>query len=196
MKTKIKITTMTFLLMFAGAGILKAQIQSVVPANRPNAPLGYCMDIPDLTQEQTVKLTALNDAHRATMDQLRTAKYNAPDIYARNEADMQMLAEMNSHMLKMEALLTDVQREYFRANYTNGRLGVRAYGGDAGYRNQGVGAGAGAGFGAGGRGYGRGFNAAPAGRGYGRGFNGCPAGRGYGRGGYGPGAGAGYYRYE
>lgn len=185
MKTTVKIATMTLLLIFAGTGITKAQIQRVAPVNRPNAPLGYCMDIPDLTQEQTVKITALNDEHRATMDQLRTEKYNAPDLYARNEADMKMLAEMNSHMLKMEALLTDAQKEYFRANYTQGRTGVRAYGGDPGYRNQGVGVRAGT------RGYGRGFNAPPAGRGYGRGFNARPAGRGYGRGGYGP---AGYYR--
>jgi Spy/CpxP family protein refolding chaperone len=167
MKTKMKIAAMTFLLILGGTAITKAQYGRVAPANRPNAPLGYCMDIPDLTEEQTVKITALNDEHRAAMDQLRTEKYNAPDLYARNEADMKMLAEMNSHMLKMEALMTDTQKEYFRANYTNGRTGVRAYG-DAGYR-------------------GRGAGMRAAGRGYGRGFNARPAGRGYGRGGYGPG---------
>jgi hypothetical protein len=167
MKTKMKITAMMFLLILGGTGITKAQYGRFAQDNRPNAPLGYCMDIPDLTDEQKVKITALNDEHRATMDQLRTDKYNAPDLYARNEAEMKRLAEMNSHMLKMEALLTDTQKEYFRANYTSGRAGVRAYG-DAGYRGRG------AGMQAAGRGCGRGFNARPAGRGYGRG--------GYGRG--------------
>ncbi|MCA1756230.1 MAG: hypothetical protein LC649_02085 [Bacteroidales bacterium] len=167
MKTKMKIAAMTFLLIAGGTGITKAQYGRVAPANRPNAPLGYCMDIPDLTEEQKVKITTLNDEHRATMDQLRTEKYNAPDLYARNEAEMKRLAEMNSHMLKMEALMTDTQKEYFRTNYTSGRAGVRAYG-DAGNR-------------------GRGAGMRAAGRGHGRGFNARPAGRGYGRGGYGPG---------
>jgi Spy/CpxP family protein refolding chaperone len=167
MNTKMRITAMMFLLILGGTGITKAQYGRFAQGNRPNAPLGYCMDIPDLTDEQKVKITALNEEHRATMDQLRTDKYNAPDLYARNEADMKMLAEMNSHMLKLEALMTDTQKEYFRTNYTNGRAGVRAYG-EAGFR-------------------GRGAGMRAAGRGCGRGFNARPAGRGYGRGGYGPG---------
>ena len=167
MKAKMKVTAMMFLLILGGTGITKAQYGRVAPANRPNAPLGYCMDIPDITEDQKVKITALNEEHRSAMDQLRTEKYNAPDLYARNEADMKMLAEMNSHMLKMEALMTDTQKEYFRAYYTNGRAGVRAYG-DAGFR-------------------GRGAGMRAAGRGCGRGFNDRPAGRGYGRGGYGRG---------
>ncbi|MEZ5000754.1 MAG: hypothetical protein R2727_08965 [Bacteroidales bacterium] len=125
MKTGIKITAMTIILLLAGSGITKAQYGRAGQARR-STPQYYCMDIPDLTDTQKAKITALGEAHRKQMDELRQAKYNAPDIYTRNEIDAKMLMAQNEHLKNIELLLTDTQKEYYRNNFANQRPGFRA----------------------------------------------------------------------
>ena len=149
MKTTIKITAIAMILLLAGSGITNAQNRRA-PQARRSAPLNYCMDIPDLTDVQKEKITALKEAHRKMIDDLRQEKYNAPDIYTRNEIDAKMLMTQNEHLKKIEELLTDSQKEYYRSNFTNQRPGFRA-------NRPGRGAaGRGEGYRAGGRGYQRG----------------------------------------
>jgi len=161
MRTTIKLTAIALLLFTAGTGISEAQYGRMA-CNRDAGPLNYCANLPDLTGNQTEKLTALGEEHRKEMDEMRKARTEANDVYERNEIAARMILKQNEHLKSIESLLTDSQKAVFMDRINNGRQGFR---GQA-------------------PGYGRGNGNRP-----GRNDNSMGFGRGNGRGGFNPGPG-------
>ncbi|HCC70992.1 MAG TPA: hypothetical protein DEQ09_07575 [Bacteroidales bacterium] len=180
MKRKIRLIALTALLVFAGTLVSKAQYGRFAVNQYRQQPLGYCLDIPGLDDQQKERILAVNEAHRKKLDELRLKRQTAATFEEMNEIGAAMLLQHNEHIKQVKALLTAEQKEYLNNTYFGmGPRGLRqvpAYGRGAGrgYRNF-----------APGRGYGRGRGrAAYGGRGLG------PGGAGYGLG-YGRG-----YRYD
>jgi hypothetical protein len=165
MKTKIRITTLAIILLVAGSGLSFAQ-PGRAARGLNSRPGNFCMSIPDLTDAQKEKITALGEEHRTQMDEMRKAKFDAADIFERNDIAAKMLKAQNEHLKKVEALLTDSQKEYFANNMLSNQ---RQFAGPGRANRPGQGAR---------------FNRGPAGRGNGY----RAANRGYQRG---PGKGAG-----
>lgn len=155
MKTTVKITAIALLLFVAAAGVTNAQHGRMARAMVPGS--GYnCMNLPDLTDAQVGKITALREAHQNEMDELRQSRIEAEDIYTRNEIAAKMLLKQNEHLKSIESLLTESQKESFNNNITSDRPG---------FRGQRMGPGQSRGYGRGAADYGRGFRG-----GQGRGF--------------------------
>lgn len=176
MKTKIRFIAMAALLIFAGTLVSSAQYGRFNRNMVNQQPLGYCLDIPGLDEQQKQRIMEVNEAHRQKLDELRLKRQTAPTFEEMNEIAAQMLLQHNEHIKQVKALLTEEQKQYLDNTYFGmGPRGLRqapAYG-----------RGAGRGYGnfAPGRGMGRG-RAAYGGYG-GRGLG--PCGAGYGPGGYG-----------
>jgi len=174
MKTKIRFIALAAILIFAGTLAGNAQYGRL-NTNNYRQPLGYCLDIPGLDDQQKQRITEVNEAHRKKLDELRLKRQNAATFEEMNEIGAAMLLQHNDHIKQVKALLTEEQKEYLNNTYFGmGPRGLRqvpAYGRGAGrgYRNFAPGRGMG-------RGRGR---AAYGGRGLG------PCGAGYGPGGYG-----------
>jgi hypothetical protein len=176
MKNKFRITALVALLMFVTTTITNAQYARV--NNRMTYP-GQCLDIPGLTDVQMQKITAINNEHQKTIDNMRTDFYAAGDVITANNIKAKMTLEQNVHLKKISGELDEEQLKYFNANIIAGPAGGRGmatnaagqaggnntagYANTSGYTNT--------------SGYGRG----PCGAGYGRGA-GRSAGRGVGRG--------------
>lgn len=115
MKTTTKITAILIMMLISGMGITMAQNDNGAPVTNNNS-LIFCRNIPDLSDQQKEKISALNKEHFAQMDQIRKERLEAEDIYARNEIGAKMLILQNEHLKKIEALLTDTQKEQFSKN--------------------------------------------------------------------------------
>ncbi len=174
MKSKIRIITLVLILVCSGTLIASAQYGRF-NRNQVRQPLGYCLDIPGLTDQQRERMLEVNEAHRQKLDELRIKRQSAATFEEMNEVGAAMLLQHNEHIKQVKALLTEEQKEYLNNTYFGmGPRGLRtapAYGRGAGrgYRNL-----------APGRGFGRGRGRAAFG---GRGLG--PCGAGYGPGGYG-----------
>ncbi|MBS0011768.1 MAG: hypothetical protein KFF49_10190 [Bacteroidales bacterium] len=174
MKNKIRFVTLAAILVFAGTLVSSAQYGRF-NRNQVSQPLGYCLDIPGLNEQQKQRITEVNEAHARKIDELRLKRQNAETFEEMNEIGAAMLLQHNEHIKQVKALLNEEQKAYLNnTSFGNGPRGLRqapAYGKGAarGHRNV-----------APGRGYGRGRAATGAygGRGLG------PCGAGYGPGGY------------
>jgi hypothetical protein len=178
MKSKIRIIALMTVLVITGTMITSAQYGRY-NGNQLRQPLGYCLDIPGLTDQQKERIIQVNEAHQKKIDELRLQRQSAATFEEMNEIGAAMLLQHNEHIKQVKALLNEEQKEYLNNTYFGmGPRGLRtvpAYGRGAGrdYRNF-----------APGRGYGRGRGRAAFG---GRGLGPCGAG-------YGPGYGYGYQR--
>jgi len=138
-----------------------------------------CQNIPGLSAKQQKKMDELGKAHQKKMDQLRTRFFAEVDPVDASNIKAEMNAENKDHYLKVSALLTPEQQQWFDQS-------CNAYG-NRGNLRQGKGSAYGRGMGRGmgrncGRGMGRGYSSgsgANMGRGMGRG-SGRGSGRGYG----------------
>ncbi|MBN1388605.1 MAG: hypothetical protein JW965_09180 [Bacteroidales bacterium] len=171
MKSKIRIITLMAVLVFTATLISSAQYGRF-NRNQYREPLGYCLDIPGLTDQQKERIIQVNEAHRKKIDELRLKRQSAATFEEMNEIGATMLLEHNEHIKQVKALLNEEQKEYLNSTYFGlGPRGLRtapAYGRGAGrgYYNY-----------APGMGYGRGRGRAAFG---GRGLGPCGAGYGYG----------------
>lgn len=180
MNNKIKFTIIAAFLVFSGVISSSAQYGRF-NANQARQPMGYCLDIPGLDEQQKERIIKVNETHQKKIDELRLKKYSAETIEEWNEIAASVLLQHNEHIKQIKALLTEEQKEYLNNTYFGmGPRGMRSapyYGRGGGRANGNF---------APGRGYGR-----AAGFGRGRGFGGRglgPCGAGYGPG-YGPGYG-------
>ncbi len=180
MKSKIRIIALAAILVFTGTLITSAQYGRF-SRNQIRQPLGYCLDIPGLDEQQKERILAVNEAHRQKTDELRLKRQSAATFEEMNEIGAAMLRQHNEHIKQVKALLTEEQKEYLNSTYFGvGPRGLRsapAYG----------------------RGAGRGYNNFAPGRGMGRGRGRAAfGGRGLGPcgAGYGPGYGYGYWYDE
>ncbi|HDZ40672.1 MAG TPA: hypothetical protein ENH59_03195 [Bacteroidetes bacterium] len=175
MKTRIRFIVMAAMLIFAGTLVSSAQYGRY-NRNQVSPPLGYCLDIPGLDEQQKQRIMEVNEAHRKKLDELRLKRQNAATFEEMNEIGAAMLLQHNEHIKQVKALLNGEQKEYLNNTYFGmGPRGLR--------RAPAYGRGAGRGYGnfVPGRGMGRGRAAV---RSYGgRGLG--PCGAGYGPGGYG-----------
>jgi hypothetical protein len=182
MKTRIRFIAMAAMLIFAGTLVSSAQYGRF-NRNQVTQPLGYCLDIPGLDEQQKERIMEVNEAHRKKLDELRLKRQNAATFEEMNEIGAQMLLQHNEHIKQVKALLNEEQKAYLNNTYFGmGPRGLRqapAYGRGAGrgYGNFAPGRGMGRGRAAMGRG--RAGMGAYGGRGLG------PCGAGYGPGGYG-----------
>jgi len=122
MKSTIKITAISLLLFIAGTGISNGQYGRMA-RNMDRGQMSYCMNIPDLTDTQKEKITALAEEHRKEMDEMRKDRFDESDVYKRNEIAAKMILKRNEHLKSIESLLTDSQKEFFLANVAEGRQG-------------------------------------------------------------------------
>jgi len=161
MKNSLKITTLVALILIATTSITDAQ--NFRRTNNRMTYAGQCLDIPGLTDAQKTQITAINDAHKKTIDQMREEFYATNDLFAANEIKAKMTLEQNNHLEKISKVLTEEQRVYFNENIVAGPAGrgARAY-------NRAPRGGRGFGYGNGG-GRGR-FRADRSGRGRGAGY--------------------------
>ena len=118
----MRITVLSLLLAVAVTGITNAQPGRRGQFMRDNQQ-AFCMNIPDLTDAQKEKITALNAEHREVVDQLRDERFKAEDVYTRNEISSKMLLEQNKHLKNIEALLSDSQKDFFTQNFVSGSRG-------------------------------------------------------------------------
>ena len=98
------------------------------------------MEIPGLTESQKEKITAINETHRTTMDEMRTQLRDAEDILVANELRSKMALERNSHLKEIAALLNKDQKAWFDENIIKdfgGRREMAANRGPRGPRGQG-----------------------------------------------------------
>ncbi len=170
MKNKFRIIAITTVLLFTASFAGNAQYGRY---NRTNIrqPLGYCLDIPGLDEQQKERITEVNEAHQKKIDELRLKRQSAETFEEMNEIGAEMLLQHNEHLKQVKALLTEEQKEYLNNTYFGmGPRGLRqapAYGRGAGrgYGNVAPGRGFGRGMAARGRSGGRGLG--PCGAGYG-----------------------------
>lgn len=75
-----------------------------------------CVDaIPDLTQDQIQKITALENAHKAEIDQLRNSRRSTRDGSMKTDIRQQMLNARDAHRDQVKALLTPEQQKVYEA---------------------------------------------------------------------------------
>jgi len=72
-------------------------------------------DIPDLTQDQIQKITALENAHKAEIDQLRNERRSTRDGSMKTDVRQQMLNARDAHRDQVKALLTPEQQKVYEA---------------------------------------------------------------------------------
>lgn len=173
MKNKMKITALMAVLLFTATSVINAQYY--MRTNNRMSYVGQCLEIPGLTDTQRTQITAINDAHKTSIDAMRDQFYAAQDISTATDIKTKMTEEQNNHLKKITGVLNETQLKYFNENIVAGPAGGRNY---AGGRGNG-------GFGYSGTAPGRGRNSVVGGT-YGRG-----GGRGAGRANYGRGGGRG-----
>ncbi|MDT8402126.1 MAG: hypothetical protein RQ743_10555 [Bacteroidales bacterium] len=100
--------------------------------NQVSQPLGYCLDIPGLDEQQKQRIMEVNDAHRKKLDELRLKRQTAASFEEMNEIGAAMLLQHNEHIKQVKALLNEEQKEYLNNTYFGmGPRGLRqapAYG--------------------------------------------------------------------
>ncbi len=75
-----------------------------------------CVDaLPDLTQDQIQKITALENAHKAEIDQLRNSRRSTRDGSMKTDIRQQMLNARDAHRDQVKALLTPEQQKVYEA---------------------------------------------------------------------------------
>lgn len=110
-------------------------------ANNQQGTSMICLEqLPYLTTEQSEKITALNEAHQAEMQALRTERRSIADFAEKHAVRAEMDELVKNHREDVKALLTDEQivayNQLFRNNaYGNQRMGVA---GKRGANNLGV----------------------------------------------------------
>lgn len=173
MKNRIRFIALAAIMVIAVTTVSNAQYGRFNRNQQASQPMGFCLDIPGLDEQQKERIMEVNEAHRKKLDELRLKRQSAESFEEMNEVGAAMLLQHNEHIRQVKALLNEEQKEYLNNTYFGmGPRGLRsapAYGRGAG------------------RGYG---NYAPAGRGFGRGraaarFGGRgmgPCGAGYGPG--------------
>jgi Spy/CpxP family protein refolding chaperone len=72
-------------------------------------------EIPDLTQDQIQKITALENAHKAEIDQLRNGRRSTRDGSMKTDIRQQMLNARDAHREQVKALLTPEQQKVYEA---------------------------------------------------------------------------------
>jgi len=72
-------------------------------------------DIPDLTPDQIQKITALENAHKAEIDQLRNERRSTRDESMKTGIRQKMLNARDAHRDQVKALLTPEQQKVYEA---------------------------------------------------------------------------------
>ena len=125
MNNKIKTTSLIVLLLFVTVSASNAQNRR---ANSRMSFRGQCMNIPELSDDQKDQISAINEAHRTTLDELREQLWNSEDRIAANEIRSKMILEQNKHLKKVSEVLDKEQLEYYNANViSNVKRGDRSY---------------------------------------------------------------------
>jgi len=70
-------------------------------------------EIPDLTQDQIQKITALENAHQAEMDQLRDQRRSTTDVSMKTDIRQKMINARDAHRDQVKALLTPEQQKIY-----------------------------------------------------------------------------------
>lgn len=144
MKTK-KFTFILIALML-GTTIINAQGRRNF--NRPGYGYGYgpgtCLTVlPDLTEDQQAKISALETAHQEAMAELRVKQRSTFEPIEKNEIRGEMLKKVQAHRKEVKNLLTEEQQKQYdmlhaRANFggrgfaPGGRRGQAGFGGRGG----------------------------------------------------------------
>lgn len=75
-----------------------------------------CINVlPDLTQDQIQKITALETAHKAEIDQLRNSRRSTRDGSMKTDIRQQMIDARDTHRDQVKALLTPEQQKVYDA---------------------------------------------------------------------------------
>jgi hypothetical protein len=75
-----------------------------------------CINVlPDLTQDQIQKITALETAHKAEIDQLRNSRRSTRDGSMKTDIRQQMIDARDAHRDQVKALLTPEQQQVYDA---------------------------------------------------------------------------------
>ena len=86
--------------------------------NNQNAP---CLNlISGLTEEQSAKITQLNEKHQEAMDELRTERRSTIDAIEKNEIRGEMLKKVKAHREEVKSLLTEEQQKQYDQLYARG----------------------------------------------------------------------------
>ncbi len=72
-------------------------------------------EIPDLTQDQIQKITALETAHKAEIDQLRNSRRSTRDGSMKTDIRQKMIDARDAHRDQVKALLTREQQKVYDA---------------------------------------------------------------------------------
>jgi hypothetical protein len=79
-------------------------------------------EIPDLTQDQIQKITALENAHKAEIDQLRNSRRSTRDESIKTDIRQKMIDARDAHRDQVKAILTPEQQKIFETlSGNNGR---------------------------------------------------------------------------
>ena len=82
-----------------------------------------CINVlPDLTQDQIQKITALETAHKAEIDQLRNSRRSTRDESIKTDIRQKMIDVRDAHRDQVKAILTPEQQKIFETlSGNNGR---------------------------------------------------------------------------
>jgi Spy/CpxP family protein refolding chaperone len=138
-KVNVIFSTTLMLLVFMAMGTLSFAQGGNGNGRGQNAD-GFCMNIPDLTQEQQDKIEAMRTTHQKTMlanrNQLNVKKAQLEQLMTADKPDAaainKMIDEMSviktemqkkkaEHRLAVRGLLTDAQRVYFDSHRGGGK---------------------------------------------------------------------------
>ena len=86
--------------------------------NNQNAP---CLNlISGLTEEQSTKITQLNEKHQEAMTEFRNERHSTIDAIEKNEIRGEMLKKVKAHREEVKGLLTEEQQKQYDQLYARG----------------------------------------------------------------------------